>query len=206
SPIHTLPLADITCNIISFSPVVSRCSSATQQMPYDFLHTNTSHRKMANSSREKPYSCSECAMSFTVLSNLQVHRRIHTGEKPFQCLECGKSFTEQSHLQRHQHVHTGEKPYYCSECGRSFSQKSHLQRHQRVHTGEKPYQCSKCGKSFNQKSHLQGHQRVHTGEKPYSCSDCGMSFVHIITINNIVKIHNIKIQKYIIAKIHLIIM
>uniref|UniRef100_A0AAR2JIQ5 C2H2-type domain-containing protein n=1 Tax=Pygocentrus nattereri TaxID=42514 RepID=A0AAR2JIQ5_PYGNA len=138
-------------------PVVSRCSSATQQMPYDFLHTNTSHRKMANSSREKPYSCSECAMSFTVLSNLQVHRRIHTGEKPFQCLECGKSFTEQSHLQRHQHVHTGEKPYYCSECGRSFSQKSHLQRHQRVHTGEKPYQCSKCGKSFNQKSHLQGH-------------------------------------------------
>uniref|UniRef100_A0AAR2JQ78 C2H2-type domain-containing protein n=1 Tax=Pygocentrus nattereri TaxID=42514 RepID=A0AAR2JQ78_PYGNA len=184
------------------------CSSATQQMPYDFLHTNTSHRKMANSSSKKrTHHCSECGKSFSAQGNLKRHQSIHMGVKPALSVErCGKSFTEQSHLQRHQHVHTGEKPYYCSECGRSFSQKSHLQRHQRVHTGEKPYQCSKCGKSFNQKSHLQGHQRVHTGEKPYSCSDCGMSFVHIITINNIVKIHNIKIQKYIIAKIHLIIM
>ncbi|XP_073467848.1 uncharacterized protein [Aquarana catesbeiana] len=125
---------------------------------------------------EKPYSCPECGKCFLFKSKLNEHNICHTGEKPYSCPECGKSFSRTSHLYTHQKLHTGEKPYSCSECGKCFVQKSELFKHQRSHTGEKPYCCSECGKCFSRTSNLYEHQRSHTGEKPYSCSECDKCF------------------------------
>ncbi|XP_075769194.1 uncharacterized protein LOC102458690 isoform X2 [Pelodiscus sinensis] len=125
---------------------------------------------------EKPFSCSDCGKSFSDRSNLGSHRRAHTGEKPFSCCDCGKSFSQTSTLVIHRRAHTGEKPFSCSDCGKSFTQRSHLVTHRRAHTGEKPFSCSDCGKSFSRRSHLVTHRRAHTGEKPFSCCDCGKSF------------------------------
>ena len=47
-------------------------------------------------SGEKPFSCKECLKSFTLSSNLKIHKRIHSGEKPFSCKECLGSFTASS--------------------------------------------------------------------------------------------------------------
>ncbi|XP_073467711.1 uncharacterized protein [Aquarana catesbeiana] len=125
---------------------------------------------------DKKLSCAECGKCFPFKSNLDVHKRSHTGEKPYPCPECGKCFSVKSHLHTHQRSHTGEKPYFCTECGKCFSQKSTLSKHQRSHTGEKPYSCPECGKCFSRKSDLCTHQRSHTGEKPYSCPECGQCF------------------------------
>ncbi|XP_077346042.1 uncharacterized protein LOC143989658 [Lithobates pipiens] len=125
---------------------------------------------------EKLYSCPECGKCFLFKSRLNDHKISHTGEKQYSCSVCGKSYSRTSHLHTHQRVHTGEKPYSCSECGKCFSRSSLLYTHQRSHTGEKPYSCSECGKCFSVQSNLEKHKRLHTGEKPYSCAECGKCF------------------------------
>ncbi|XP_073453867.1 uncharacterized protein [Aquarana catesbeiana] len=93
-----------------------------------------------------------------------------TNDDVFPCPECGKCFKWKSNLNVHRRTHTGEKPYSCSECGKCFIQKSHLLLHQRSHTGEKPFSCPKCGKCFAWKPllirHWRSHKRNSPGENP----------------------------------------
>ncbi|NXG52381.1 ZSCA2 protein, partial [Psilopogon haemacephalus] len=56
--------------------------------------------------------------SFSCISNLRIHQRIHIGEHLFPCAECGKSFTRSTSYLRHQLIHSGEKPYSCADCGK----------------------------------------------------------------------------------------
>ncbi|CAL4124412.1 unnamed protein product, partial [Meganyctiphanes norvegica] len=48
--------------------------------------------KIKINAEEKPFKCSECEKSFTVISNLVLHQRTHTGEKLFQCRHCNRGF------------------------------------------------------------------------------------------------------------------
>ena len=49
----------------------------------------------------KPYTCSQCGLSFDRPSKLDVHFRIHTGAKPYSCEFCGKSFNQKPNLRTH---------------------------------------------------------------------------------------------------------
>ncbi|XP_037834246.1 zinc finger protein 568-like isoform X2 [Kryptolebias marmoratus] len=141
-----------------------------------FSHLSSLNRHKKVHLQGKAYSCKLCDKTFKQNSLLLSHIRTHNNKHPYSCEECGKSFEYLSVLARHMRTHTGEKPYSCKACGKRFSLEGNLLRHMRTRTGEKQYSCKECGKRFSQISNLSSHMMIHTGEKPYACNDCGRSF------------------------------
>ena len=56
-----------------------------------------------------------CDKAFSQYSNLQIHKRIHTGVKSYKCNQCDKAFFQHNNLHIHKTIHTGEKPYKCHQ-------------------------------------------------------------------------------------------
>ncbi|KAG8453498.1 hypothetical protein GDO86_000212 [Hymenochirus boettgeri] len=127
-------------------------------------------------SPNKNCACDICGKSFKHPSNLELHKRSHTGEKPFECSVCGKHFSQAGNLQTHLRRHSGEKPYICEICGKRFAVSGDVQRHIVIHTGEKPHLCDICGRGFSNVGNLKEHEKTHAADKIYTCDECGKSF------------------------------
>ncbi|KAI0840287.1 hypothetical protein F5Y06DRAFT_253445 [Hypoxylon sp. FL0890] len=84
---------------------------------------------------------------------------------------CGKRCSQKTQLETHKRAHTGERPFICKEpgCGQGFSQRGNLKTHTRRHTGEKPYRCDICGKAFAQRGNVKPHKLTHFPNKPFRC-------------------------------------
>ncbi|CAO2627171.1 Zinc finger protein 667 [Lemmus lemmus] len=139
----------------------------------------------------KPYKCDKCQKDFRRLSTLILHLRTHNGEKQFKCNKCEKVCHRHSSLIQHQKIHKRKKKLIeCKECGKMFCGIKNLKVHLNIHSEDKPFKCNKCSKVFGRQSFLTEHQRIHTGEKPYQCEECGKAFSHRISLTRHKRIHS----------------
>ena len=112
----------------------------------------TTHKRQSHPTDQKPWVCDFCErryeetfidriMIFFILSRfvsksqLELHRRVHTGEKPWVCDTCGKGFAQKQNMIDHKRVHSDKLEYNCHTCGQQFKWKLQLERHMMDHTG-----------------------------------------------------------------------
>ncbi|OTA87652.1 hypothetical protein M434DRAFT_15354 [Hypoxylon sp. CO27-5] len=113
--------------------------------------------------RQKRYICDikGCGKRCSQKTQLETHKRAHTGERPFICKEpgCGLGFTQRGNLKTHTRRHTGEKPYRCDICGKAFAQLGNVKPHKLTHFPSKPFHCNLdgCVKSFGTRGNLKTH-------------------------------------------------
>ena len=112
-------------------------------------------------SKIKSFVCEICGYATAHKSQINAHRRIHTGET-YRCQVEGCSYeaTKKQKLKYHMVSHSPARPHQCNICGKGFSLSRGLRRHMMLHD---PYAeklaCDMCTFSTTRSDKLKEHKR-----------------------------------------------
>ncbi|XP_029950557.1 zinc finger protein 665-like [Salarias fasciatus] len=145
------------------------------------------------SKSQKGHFCPICVgRRFRGPNKLARHMRKHTKEKPFSCPVCSLTFSQSYHMTRHVRKQHGLGQYVCSRCGEGFSSWLELKTHRRTHTIA-GLTCLACDKQFKDKSalasHLKGHKKVESSPQSLICGECGKVFSRMYHLKRHIMTH-----------------
>ncbi|XP_042239472.1 uncharacterized protein LOC121877707 isoform X2 [Homarus americanus] len=153
-------------------------------------------------SKEKPYKCRDCGMSFAMLTFLVKHSMRHNGDTDQDasvrtcplCLQKWNKEVFASHLKSRHNVNLSlvdEKmggALMCYLCEETFSDQESLMIHKHKHLKDDygdPPQCSECKTTFVNAICLEAHMETHRHhEWNYKCNLCGAIFLDKILLTS----------------------
>ena len=176
------------------SYVCEQCSKTFALLASMKAHTYCVH---GNNSKDRRYTCGECAKVFSNRKSLVEHVLTHTQEKPFKCSICEDTFRSRANKKKHEKSHfkngnlINEKQhknqkmtqedkkipapsYTCSLCSKVLKTPAAVAAHTAYHT--KGFTCRICDKGFRTTKELREHENKHNGVKPYACRVCAKPF------------------------------
>ncbi|XP_062420195.1 zinc finger protein 135-like isoform X2 [Pungitius pungitius] len=135
---------------------------------------------VASETKPKGHFCPICVdRRFRGPNKLARHMRTHTKEKPFGCPVCALTFSQSYHMTRHLRKQHGFAQYICNKCGESSGSWLEMKAHKKTHAAD-GLRCPACDKQFKEKaalvSHLKIHKTIPSGPRSLVCSDCGKVF------------------------------
>jgi hypothetical protein len=140
------------------------------------------------SKSQNKFKCNLCLTDFSLLHNLNKHKRNrHKENNPFHCSECKISFPTHDLHKKHLMNHSSEKYFSCNECGKSFKDNKYLGFHSVSH-----FFCKECKITFSTPESTREHKITHIGKTYFPCSKCSYSFSYAISLKRHMKGHAIK--------------
>ncbi|XP_034044429.1 zinc finger protein 271-like [Thalassophryne amazonica] len=128
----------------------------------NYLNGGDIEKKVARKTKVNRHFCSICAgKGFRTPYKLARHMRTHTKEKPFKCPCCTVTFSYHSAVATHLRRQHGADQYVCVKCGKSFGSNPMLLAHKRMHTSQ-VLTCPDCGENFDESSTFLNHIKLHS--------------------------------------------
>ena len=123
----------------------------------------TGTNQIKSEKKTKRWLCDQCESSYTIIYNLEKHKKAIHQNQIFLCDQCDYKSNWAVDLQTHIRSKHLEMRYRCDQCDYRATKKFNLKEHIQVKHEGGGYSCSECYYKAAQKTHLRRH--FHTKHK-----------------------------------------